>query len=36
MERATQRWLIILGAILAIYVLLVLGHTLLGIQILPF
>jgi len=36
MERATQRWLIILVAILAVYVLLVLGHTVLGIQITPF
>lgn len=35
MEQTTQRWLAILVVIVAIYLVLLLGHTLLGIKITP-
>lgn len=35
MERATQRWLVILIIIVAVYLALALGHDLLGAKILP-
>ena len=35
MERTTQRWLVILVVVVAIYVALVASHALLGVKILP-
>jgi hypothetical protein len=35
MERTTQRWVIIFGAVLALYVVMMVSHTLLGVKILP-
>jgi hypothetical protein len=35
MERATQRWLVILVAVVALYLVLVLSHALLGVKIVP-
>jgi hypothetical protein len=35
LERATQRWMIILVAVIAVYLALVASHALLGVQILP-
>ena len=35
MERATQRWLVILVIVVALYLALVLSHALLGFKVLP-
>ena len=35
MERATQRWAIILVLVVALYLALVLGHALLGFKVVP-
>jgi hypothetical protein len=35
MERTTQRWLVILAVVAAIYLTLVASHALLGVNILP-
>lgn len=35
MERATQRWLVILVFVVALYLALVLSHGLLGVKIVP-
>lgn len=35
MERATQRWLAILVVVVALYLVLILGHALLGFKVVP-
>ena len=35
MERSTQRWLVILAAVVFIYAALILSHAVLGAKILP-
>ena len=35
MERATQRWIVILVVVVALYLALVLSHWVLGAKILP-
>lgn len=35
MERVTQRWVVILVAVIALYLALILSHWLLGAKILP-
>jgi|SwirhisoilCB3_FD_contig_31_9613386_length_448_multi_1_in_0_out_0_2 hypothetical protein len=35
MEHATQRWVIILGVVVALYLALWLSHALLGIKVVP-
>lgn len=35
MERTTQRWVLILGVVVALYVALLLSHALLGIKVVP-
>jgi hypothetical protein len=35
MEQATQRWVVILGVVVAIYLALVLSHALLGVKVVP-
>ncbi len=35
MERATQRWIVILCLVVAVYLALILSHWLLGVKILP-
>jgi type IV secretory pathway TrbL component len=35
MERATQRWLIILGGVVALYLVLLLSHSFLGVKVVP-
>ena len=35
MERATQRWLVILVVVVAVYLVLVLGHWVFGAKIVP-
>ncbi len=35
MEQATQRWVVILAVVVAIYLALVASHTWLGLKVLP-
>jgi hypothetical protein len=35
MENATQRWAVILIAVVALYLVLALSHALLGVKVLP-
>ncbi len=35
MDRATQRWTIILAVIVAVYLALLLSHSLFGVKVLP-
>jgi hypothetical protein len=35
MERTTRRWVAILAVVVTVYVLLLLGHWVLGVNILP-
>ena len=35
MERTTQRWVVILIVVIAIYLVLALSHAVLGVKILP-
>jgi hypothetical protein len=34
-ERATQRWVVILVVVVAVYLTLVLSHALLGVKVVP-
>jgi hypothetical protein len=35
MEQATQRWVVILGVVVVIYLVLVLSHAFLGVKVVP-
>jgi len=35
MERTTQRWVVILVAVVAVYLVLAFSHAVLGVKILP-